>query len=49
MNVDEDDGNFNGKISLQNDEHDDNINLDWVYWANWWIWWEKKIIILGHL
>ena len=31
MNVDEDDENFNGKINLQNDEHDDNIDLDGVY------------------
>ena len=31
MNVDEDDGNFNGKISLQNDEHDDNVDLDGVH------------------
>ena len=33
MNVDEDDENFNGKINLQNDERDDNIDLDGVYWA----------------
>ena len=30
MNVDEDDGNFNGKINLQNDEHHDNFDLDEV-------------------
>ena len=30
VNVDDDKENFNKEINLQNDEHDDNIDLDGV-------------------
>ena len=42
--VDDDDDE---EIYLQDDEHDDNMDLDWVDYTRWWMWW-KEIIILAY-
>ena len=45
VNVVDDD--VDEEIYLQDDEHDDNMDLDWVDYARWWMWW-KEIIILAY-
>ena len=45
VNVVDDDADE--EIYLQDDEHDDNMDLDWVDYARWWMWW-KEIIILAY-
>ena len=42
VNVDDKEENVNEEITLQNDEHDDNIELDGIDWERWRIWWEKN-------
>ena len=40
MLINDDEENFNEEINLQNDKHDDSIDLDEVDLPIWWIWWK---------
>lgn len=48
VNVDDHKENVSEEIILQDEEHNDNIDLDEVDYHRWWKWW-KEIFILTHM